>query len=217
MAMSQQPCGSRRRRPTSALLVATIAGAAVAASLLSWKPIQQQAIHPANGEASFGIPQPAFFEIFGGGEEPEAQAPDKDWKETAWKRQQEKLNARKRRADPNYKESEQEKVKRLQREYRWKKAQRQPESVAMIGETMTVKVEMAPPFGMQIDTAQGGVMIKAVSQERGNAQYQNVRPGDRMVSVNGISLADNMDIAMQELQNAQGPVKFVLARPVSDL
>jgi len=181
-----------------ALLVAAIAGAAVVASLLTWTPILQR----------------AFFDLFMDDPEP---APQRDWKEDAAKRQMEKIEARKRKMSKDYVETPEEKQKRLQREYRWKAAQKQSESVAMIGEMVKVKVSVAPPFGMNVKGEDGKVTITGFSAN-GNAQYMDIRPGDKMYQVEDIVITDSTYAkAMNVLKNAEGPVTIIFERLASEM
>jgi len=163
-----------------------------------------------------GILKPAFFNPFGIGEE-EPEAPQEDWKDNAMRRQQEKLNARKKRLDTDYVETLEERRKRKQREYRWKAAQRQDESVAMIGEKIKIKVKVNPPFGMDIRGGDGGKVFIAGFTPGGNAQYQNIRKGDRIYSVEGIILdPDTIPEVQKMVLNPEGPLTFVFERLASD-
>ncbi|CAJ1434278.1 unnamed protein product, partial [Effrenium voratum] len=146
----------------------------------------------------------SFMGIFGEPEEPGKKGPstleeaqkaeeqqEYDWKEAAYERQMERIAARKRKAQPNYKETAQERKVRLRKLAMWNAAQRKG-MTSVVGReaaTVDIKVKLAKPMGIEFekrDEDPNRAWVSGIFKEGSAYENGEVEAGDFLAQVNGV-------------------------------
>ncbi|CAK9091044.1 unnamed protein product [Durusdinium trenchii] len=141
-----------------------------------------------------------------------------DPKDAAFQRQQEIIAARKRKLQPNYKETAREKKVRLRKLAMWNAVQRKgmTDVVGRSEATVDIKVNLMKPLGIEFekfDTEPNRAWVSAILEEGSAYRNDEVERGDYLFSVNGKEV-DGMpyEEAIQVLIDAEGSMELVFKR-----
>jgi len=161
-----------------------------------------------------------FFEVFEEPKPPEGYE-EYDWKEEAYKRQQERIAWRTKKANPNYKETIEEMRKRRQKEAAWDAVQRRG-TESVVGSAFTdlkIVVELEKPLGIEFTARKGGGVFIEQIQDGFPAKMirPKIAPGDILISVNDVDVAGlPFDEAIQPIVDAPGIVALTFVRPLEE-
>lgn len=163
---------------------------------------------------------PSFIGFPGGDPTPEEQEQQQQaeeaWKNEAFRKQQERIAWRKRKASPDYVESPQERAKRRSKELMWNAASRRGVD-DMYGEEKqeTIEVILEKPLGIEFIEAQEGKIFIADIAEGYSAQKSGqLIVGDRLEAVDGQKVSGSFQQALGPIKEATGPVKLTFLRLV---
>merc|ERR1712039_385868 len=157
-----------------------------------------------------------------GFEEPEKPPPgyeNYDWKEEAFKRQQERIAQRTAKASPNYKETIEEIRKKRQKEAAWEAVQRKGTDgiVGQIDSQQKVVVELSKPLGIEFTARKGGgVIVEQVSPGYAAAEMKpKIKPNDYLITVNDVDVRTlPFEEAIQPIVDAPGMIELTFIRPL---
>jgi len=146
-----------------------------------------------------------------------------DWKDEAWKRQQMRLQSRRKRASPDFQMSADEKLMRQRKKAVWKvMSTRDSEGVLQqdgrdMEDGRLISVDLQKPLGinfMEIDPSNPcGALIAEIAAGMSAAQSDQLDIGDVLVSVNGNQIYGKpMDEAVQPIVEAEGEIKLTFFR-----
>eukprot|EP00440_Ansanella_granifera_P014511 gb/GFBE01015773.1/.p1 GENE.gb/GFBE01015773.1/~~gb/GFBE01015773.1/.p1 ORF type:complete len:230 (+),score=64.63 gb/GFBE01015773.1/:1-690(+) len=144
-----------------------------------------------------------------------------DWKDDAYQKQLDRIALRKKKAQPNYKETAAEKVKRLQKLAMWNAAQRKgmSETVGAItsqGQVVDIKVTLQKPLGIDFqerDDDSGKIWVGEVREGFSAAADGSVARGDWLSAVNGFEVEKlPFEDALQYIKDAQGDIELTFKR-----
>eukprot|EP00933_Yihiella_yeosuensis_P036555 TRINITY_DN30325_c0_g1_i1.p1 TRINITY_DN30325_c0_g1~~TRINITY_DN30325_c0_g1_i1.p1 ORF type:complete len:238 (+),score=51.29 TRINITY_DN30325_c0_g1_i1:80-793(+) len=148
-----------------------------------------------------------------------------DWREIAkeesYQRQLQRLEERQRRASPNYKETAEERKKRLQKMALWQSSLSVGTDdvvgkVQVTGQVIEVKVTLPKPLGIdfvEYKGQEGKHVVKQVTEGGSAYRTQEVEAGDCLYAVNDFIVEGiPFDSALQYIIDAQGDVKLTFKR-----
>mmetsp|Transcript_70422 Transcript_70422/g.199690 ORF Transcript_70422/g.199690 Transcript_70422/m.199690 type:complete len:206 (-) Transcript_70422:148-765(-) len=176
-----------------------------------------RAVGPRSRQAAARRPILGFFPGFPQPPQPQEQQEEDDWKEEAYRRQQEKIAGRKAKLSPDYVESPEERMKRRQKQLLWQRAQRQGVDDVVGGRSSVVlEVELEKPLGIEFaerDVQEGGgIFIRELSE--GSAEGTKLEPGDILAAVEDTNV-EGMPFqdAVRPIKEATGPIRMTFLRP----
>ncbi|CAJ1338706.1 unnamed protein product [Effrenium voratum] len=130
----------------------------------------------------------------------------------------ERIAARKRKAQPNYKETAQERKVRLRKLAMWNAAQRKG-MTSVVGReaaTVDIKVKLAKPMGIEFekrDEDPNRAWVSGIFKEGSAYENGEVEAGDFLAQVNGVEVDGKpYEEAIQNLIDAEGEVDLVFKR-----
>ncbi|CAL1149332.1 unnamed protein product [Cladocopium goreaui] len=151
------------------------------------------------------------------GEPERVEEQEVDWKDLAYQRQLERIANRKRKAQPNYKETAEERKVRLRKLAMWNAAQKKgmTDVVGRAETTVDIKVGLMKPLGIEFekyDEEPNRAWVSGIFKDGSAFKNGEIEAGDFLFSVNGKEV-DGMpyEEALQNIVDAEGEINLAFS------
>mmetsp|Transcript_123442 Transcript_123442/g.360479 ORF Transcript_123442/g.360479 Transcript_123442/m.360479 type:complete len:208 (+) Transcript_123442:74-697(+) len=203
-SVAQRAAGRKARTLLPCMALTLVAGL----TLLPTRRSESQAAESSLAFGLFGLP------FFGDDqqEEPDQQQ-GMDWKEEAYKRQQERIAWRKNKARPDYEPTAKEKARKRSSQLMWAQASRRGmENIYGQEDSEIIEVILEKPLGIKFAEKEVGMVVTEVA-EGSPAASVDVQQGDLLSAVDGQEVEKlPSEEAVAPIKAATGPVKLAFRR-----